>query len=910
MFSDILHQLFRTPSRTTMMFPDGKIPPVASPPCTVPLDPDSPWPKFRANALQNGRSPVLMEDENKGGTPDLQPWEFRTSKGVFSSPVIDGEGNIYIGSADHFFYALDPAGRERWRFSTKDIIDASALLDNQKRLYFGSGDGHVYCLDRESGTLQWKFRADTPGEVSEKYGIKTYNLDWFEGNTAMLADGTLLVPNDNYLVYALDRETGRPVREYLANEMIWSSPAVNPDTGRLFFSSCFFAVVNTFCYDGFSGKKEWTTGGLGTVSASPLLTSGAEQGAVVVGGFDGFVRAFSQQKGSLIWKFGTRDHIYASPAQLSDGTIIQPSADGTVYALNPATGRAVWTFETSEPIRSSPAVDGRDRIYFGSGEGRLYCIEKDGSFRWAYQCADGNRNDLNGSPALGPFGVVIGGENGGIHFIPYDYPLSDSGREDPRSFTGMEALLPPEGSYLLYSDAFGRVFPNPSGSDQIFIPANAPITLVHYVRKGGKTILSAIDPRSLKIDFAGAGGEGGNAAGKTLEDGAGGERGTVQLSANRKFITLSPRETWTIPDDGPDTGELRFRLRCTIRTGLRRFGLKFFGGRRTHSIDREFVFQISPRNAGEGELPWIIPQQPGDPGSVLEISRFSCPRPTMLPSYNQIGFDSLHYLAGFVKGDKAGESSAAHAVLWAVQGRLNEKTGETEVDPTRRDFYVLDLEYDRGLLTLSNYEGFTISFFGSWDMPFGTYRIAASVEPENVRETSGGTAYPGAMTALIKSGDIKLYGNFLKLTGMSDLRTGHMPISGGVDVGLWSSSPAGSSFAGRLTVTMEIRRKSASAFIEPRPVKESGAGFGPDPDTEPGARLDPDEHVYGILMVDSDTGTPVRLDYARRTSVISNAEGRVTEVRLDYRDHPLAGKIRGYLMIDTSPVFRQDMSIG
>jgi outer membrane protein assembly factor BamB len=70
------------------------------------------------------------------------------------------------------------------------------------------------------------------------------------------------------------------------------------------------------------------------------------------------------------WSFPTRDHVYASPAALSDGTIIAPSGDGTVYALDPAWGAEKWSFDTPAPIRSSPAVDGKDRIYFGSGEGK------------------------------------------------------------------------------------------------------------------------------------------------------------------------------------------------------------------------------------------------------------------------------------------------------------------------------------------------------------------------------------------------------------------------------------------------------------------------------------------------------------------------------------------------------------
>ena len=118
-----------------------------------------------------------------------------------------------------------------------------------------------------------------------------------------------------------------------------------------------------------------------------------ETGAVIVGGFDGFVRAFAQDSGKLLWKFGTKDHIYASPAQLRDGTIIQGSTDGTLYAINPHTGKSVWEFDTLEPIRSSPAVDGDGNIYFGNGEGKLYCVNSDGTLRWSYQCITDVRND-------------------------------------------------------------------------------------------------------------------------------------------------------------------------------------------------------------------------------------------------------------------------------------------------------------------------------------------------------------------------------------------------------------------------------------------------------------------------------------------------------------------------------------
>jgi len=35
-----------------------------------------------------------------------QPWAYATAKGIFSTAVIDRQGQIYVGSADKRFYAL------------------------------------------------------------------------------------------------------------------------------------------------------------------------------------------------------------------------------------------------------------------------------------------------------------------------------------------------------------------------------------------------------------------------------------------------------------------------------------------------------------------------------------------------------------------------------------------------------------------------------------------------------------------------------------------------------------------------------------------------------------------------------------------------------------------------------------
>ncbi|MRS03329.1 hypothetical protein EG832_08930, partial [bacterium] len=379
----------------------------------IPLDPASPWAKFRANDLQNGRTPVQPTAN------DLAPWTYRTGKGIFSSPVVDGDGNVYVGSADTNFYCFNPDGTVKWSVKTGEIIDSSALLDDQGYVYFGSGDANVYKVNRETGEVVWKAPAHTVEEVEQEFGIKTYNVNWFEGNIGILQDGTLIAPNDNYLVYSLNRDSGEKGTIFPSNEMVWSLPSVNIETNRLFFASCNQILQNVFGYD-LSGERQWLSGSFGTVAATTMLTNTSDKGAVLVGGFDGYLRAFAQDTGKLLWKFGTKDHIYASPAQLSDGTIIQPSTDGTLYAINPETGKSIWEFDTLEPIRSSPAVDGNDNIYFGNGEGKLYSINPDGTLRWSYQLITDVRNDLNSSPALGFDGIYIAGESGEVFFVPYD----------------------------------------------------------------------------------------------------------------------------------------------------------------------------------------------------------------------------------------------------------------------------------------------------------------------------------------------------------------------------------------------------------------------------------------------------------------------------------------------------------
>jgi len=805
----------------------------------LPLDKNSPWPKFRANTLQTGRTPVEPKADSA-----VKAWEYRTAKGIFSSPVVDENGTAYIGSADRFFYAINLDGSVKWTLETGEIIDSSALLDDQGRVYFGSGDAKVYCCDRETGEVLWTQDAETSEAVAEQYGIKTYNVNWFEGNLGIMPDGTILAPNDNYLLYRLDPDTGAEKQRYLVNEMIWSLPSYNIKTKNLFFGTIYKISNNIMSYEAESGKRRWQTGGIGATAASTMLTSYKEKGGVVVGGYDGMLRCLAQDNGKTLWKRALRDHIYASPAQLSDGTIIQPGADGTVYALDPNNGDIKWAFDTLEPIRSSPAIDANDQIYFGSGEGKLFCLNKDGSLRWSYQCIREGRNDLNGSPALGYDGVYIAGESGEIFFVPYDFPLRAENKDNPRC---KAAVLPGDGGHLIYTTPLGGLMQTPPQG----LEANHSLTFTLVTREDGHTIIGQVDPKKLKVSVPGN------------EDNF-----ITQISADRRYLILIPQEYW-VPDAD---GSITVNISGDYKINPRRFGMLFFWGKKGGSLDESFQFAINKRAASEN--PFVYPAADNELSTFIEMRRQAAPNPSLLPSLAQIGFDSLHYLAGAV-GELDGKT-----LFWVIGGKRQED-GLIVPDPESETRLPLLLEYRDGLVTFVNYENFKINFVSTWDVPIGSFRIAATYDPAT---RLFGPAPTYNVTA--NCDEIEFYGPGMKLMGVSELWGGRMYASGSLEV--LEKEP--------------VKPPQDTGTVD---VKFDGTKL---TTTVSGGGLKKGAHVYGLLVTNPESGEALALDYAHGMSTQADEDGLVTSVSLELgKKSPLEkGKSYDvYFMVDTYPVDMQ-----
>src|SRR4029453_17921865 len=102
--------------------------------------------------------------------------------------------------------------------------------------------------------------------------------------------------------------------------------------------------------------------------------------------------------------------------------------------------------------------------------------------------------------------------------------------------------------------------------------------------------------------------------------------------------------------------------------------------------------------------------------------RVATPLPTILPSYNQIGFDSLHYLIGLVEG-----SAPGHAIAWVVGAKLAEGSNTAVVEPTTRVLFPLRVTTAGGALTLLNESGFAIEF-NAFRIPLPFIRVAGRID--------------------------------------------------------------------------------------------------------------------------------------------------------------------------------------
>lgn len=773
----------------------------------VPLQDQAYWPKFRRTARNSGYTPLRPSFARD------DVWFFETGKGIFSSPVIDKDGTIYVGSANKRFYALNPDGTEKWSKLLGELVDSAALIAEDGTIHVGSGDGFLYAFD-PAGKELWKFQPKGGAFIT-----------WFEGNVTIGPDGTLYVGNDDFHLYAIDRATGKEKWSLKTGDQIWSAAGISPTDNMLYFGSNDLnlrAVDIKAAAENPSAVEDkalmWRGTTLGSVVASPLIT---KEGVVVCGSFDGYVYGYDGKSGEQKFKLPTRDHVYASAAQGKDGTLYVPSADGTLYAFD-ATGTVKWTFDTLDPIRSSPAVGGDGTIYFGGGDGKLYAINPDGTKRWSFDTSENDRNDLNASPALGKDGIVIAGEDGKIWNVPYDYCLRR--KDDKRCDTDKGEGMADDGA-LVYVLTRGG-----SSAEKLDRPLEVGETLALrlIVRKGGDTIYASIDADTLKIEI------------------------TPQvahrhaIAANGSFVVIVPEQALAFDTD------YTVKVSGKYREAGNRIGNAITPGAIGGDFDKTFTFKTE--KAHDTPTPTISANKV----PVFDIHRLAAPQPTMMPSYNQIGFDFMHLLMGIVDVD----ASTGKVLAW-VSAALPDKADESKinVDPSDEQRILFPLE---GRIEGGNFVFESSSFrveFANVEVPLSVMRLSGKLPKGS--EVQGLSLY-----AKTKCDDIEFYGGLLRTAGLCNPKTDELVVNG---TALVRPTAGGDKPAG-LTVK-DVSFKAATAGVDGEVVVNLEG-------TLPAG----DKHLVGLLLRDKTSGKAYPLNYSQKTTNALDASGKIESAKLTFDD--------------------------
>ena len=308
-------------------------------------------------------------------------WQFHTNAQVLSSPAV-AAGTLYVGSSDHFFYALDAAtGALKWKFKTGGRVTSSPAVHGGL-VYFGSYDSNFYALDAATGALKWKFQ--TAGErrfaATHLHGAEPAAETMpdpfdFYLSSPVVWNGAVYFGSGDTNIYALDAATGVLKWKFKTGDVVHASPAIAD--GTLFlgsWDSYFYAL------DAATGHEKWRF----KTGEDPNIHNqvGIQSSAAVMGGIvyfgcrDSNLYAVDANSGKKVWAFNNKGSwVIASPA-VRDGKVYFATSDsGLFHALDAKTGVQSFQLDFKHwPMFSSPAIAGAT-LYIGSDQGKMFAID-------------------------------------------------------------------------------------------------------------------------------------------------------------------------------------------------------------------------------------------------------------------------------------------------------------------------------------------------------------------------------------------------------------------------------------------------------------------------------------------------------------------------------------------------------
>jgi outer membrane protein assembly factor BamB len=322
-------------------------------------------------------------------TPNLL-WTSNLNGSISTSPV-SANGNVFIGTLDGDFYALDLAtGQMIWTINTGNPISTSPAYQNGLVFVGTENPGEIYAVSADTGTVKWQYPIPSGAAVYSSPAVidgkviagssdgNLFCLDWLGGNvlwTSHVGSGDISSPavqNDTVFVttdtgaQALDLLTGTLIWHYATTWPVYSCPAVAD--GIVFVGS--ENNDRVFALNESTGQPLWIfpTGGWLT----PPAVDSSKQ-LVMAGSKDFNLYCLDEQTGLVKWKFNDNPNYLSAPTISSNGLVYLGTYDGILHCVNESTGQEVWSYNVTAPIISSATLIPQ-HVLVASEEGRIYCL--------------------------------------------------------------------------------------------------------------------------------------------------------------------------------------------------------------------------------------------------------------------------------------------------------------------------------------------------------------------------------------------------------------------------------------------------------------------------------------------------------------------------------------------------------
>ena len=306
--------------------------------------------------------------------PATLSWTSETQGIIFSSPVIDENGIVYVGSNDNNLSAFNTDGSIKWTFTTGNWVDSSpALSKDGSTVYVGSWDNYLYAVNTDEGTLNWSFETNS----------------YITSSPAVDLNGRVYFGSMDSIFYALE-SNGSLAWEYFVGQPVFSSPAIG-ENGTLYFGD----ENGTLHAINLDGTVKWTYEVEDVVDTNKSILSSPSldtSGNIYFGSGNGFCYSLSDDGDSayLNWKYETGDRVDSSPVLGINDEVFFVSRDGYMRSLPTFSATTEnlpnWEVFVGDVFYSTPVVDENGRVYVigytGGGENHLFAYDANGAKAW------------------------------------------------------------------------------------------------------------------------------------------------------------------------------------------------------------------------------------------------------------------------------------------------------------------------------------------------------------------------------------------------------------------------------------------------------------------------------------------------------------------------------------------------